>query len=51
MQNKVMLFLDAHLGSGSNAIATNNLGFSFVGIALNRDYFDAACKHIEQTYK
>ena len=43
--------LDTHLGSVSNAIATINLGFSFVGIALNRDYFDAACKRIEQTYK
>ena len=40
--------LDTHLGSGSAAIAANNLGFEFVGIELDADYYDAACKRVEQ---
>lgn len=39
---------DSHMGSGSSAIAANNLGFEFVGCELDEDYFDAACKRIEQ---
>lgn len=34
--------LDTHLGSGSSAIAAHNLGFDFVGMELDKDYFDAA---------
>jgi len=40
--------LDTHLGSGSHAIACNNLGFELVGCELDADYFKAACKRIEQ---
>lgn len=40
--------LDTHLGSGSSAIACNNLGFDFVGCELDTDYFTAACKRVEQ---
>lgn len=40
--------LDTHLGSGSSAIAANNLGFEFVGMELDADYFNAACKRIQQ---
>jgi site-specific DNA-methyltransferase (adenine-specific) len=43
--------LDTHLGSGSSAIAANNLGFDFVGMELDADYFAAACKRIEQSSK
>lgn len=42
--------LDTHLGSGSSAIAANKLGFEFVGIELDADYFEAACKRIEKAY-
>lgn len=42
--------LDTHLGSGSSAIAANGLGFEFVGIELDADYYAAACKRIEQAY-
>lgn len=38
---------DSHMGSGSSAIACNNLGFEFVGCELDPDYFEAACKRIE----
>lgn len=40
--------LDTHLGSGSSAIAAHNLGFDFVGMELDKDYYDAACKRFEQ---
>lgn len=39
--------LDTHLGSGSSAIACNNLGFELVGCELDPDYFAAACKRIK----
>jgi site-specific DNA-methyltransferase (adenine-specific) len=39
--------LDTHLGSGSHAIACNNLGFEMVGCELDTDYFEAACKRIK----
>ena len=42
--------LDTHLGSGSSAIAANGLGFEFVGIELDADYYAAACRRIEQAY-
>lgn len=41
--------LDTHLGSGSSAIAANTLGFEFVGIELDADYFAAACNRIESS--
>lgn len=40
--------LDTHLGSGSIAIACNNLGFDLTATELDKDYFDAACKRIKQ---
>ena len=36
--------LDTHLGSGSSAIAAHKLGFDFVGIEIDKDYYDAAVK-------
>lgn len=43
--------LDTHLGSGSSAIACNNLGFEMVGCELDADYYQAACKRVEQASK
>jgi site-specific DNA-methyltransferase (adenine-specific) len=40
--------LDTHLGSGSSAIAAHNLGFDFVGMELDPDYYAAAVKRFEQ---
>jgi site-specific DNA-methyltransferase (adenine-specific) len=45
--NKGDKILDTHLGSGSHAIACNNLGFEMVGCELDTDYFEAACKRIK----
>jgi site-specific DNA-methyltransferase (adenine-specific) len=39
--------IDTHLGSGSSAIAAHNLGFDFVGMELDKDYFDAACARLK----
>lgn len=39
---------DSHLGSGSSAIAANNMGFEFVGCELDVDYYNAACKRVAQ---
>ncbi len=43
--------LDTHLGSGSNAISAYYFGVSeFVGVEIDKEYFDAASKRInEQT--
>ena len=40
--------LDTHLGSGSIAIACYNLGYEFTGCELDKDYYEAAIKRIEQ---
>ena len=40
--------LDTHGGSFSSAIACNNLGFEFVGMELDKDYFDASVKRFEK---
>jgi site-specific DNA-methyltransferase (adenine-specific) len=40
--------LDTHLGSGSSAIAGNNLGFDMVGCELDEDYYKAAFARVEQ---
>ena len=39
-----MRILDTHLGSGSSAIAAHYGGFEFVGMELDKDYYDAAVK-------
>lgn len=39
---------DSHMGSGSSAIACNNLGFEFIGCELDEDYYNAACERIAQ---
>jgi site-specific DNA-methyltransferase (adenine-specific) len=41
--------LDTHLGSGSNAISAYYFGVGeFVGIELDKEYFDAACKRVDE---
>jgi len=39
-----MKIIDTHLGSGSSAIAAYNFGCDFVGMEIDKDYFDAAVK-------
>ncbi|MES1989242.1 MAG: DNA methyltransferase [Pseudomonadota bacterium] len=40
--------LDTHCGSGSIAIACNNLSFDLTACELDKDYFDASVKRIQQ---
>ena len=40
--------LDTHLGSGSIAIACHNLGYDLTGYEIDKEYFEAANKRIEQ---
>ena len=40
--------LGTHLGSGSSAIAAHYAGLDFVGIELDKDYFDAAVARFEK---
>ena len=40
--------LDTHLGSGSIAIACHNLGYDLTGYEIDKDYYEAAVKRIEQ---
>ena len=40
--------LDTHLGSGSIAIACHNLGYNLTGYEIDKDYYKAAKKRIEQ---
>lgn len=43
--------LDTHLGSGSIAIACDNLGFDLLGIEKDRHYYEAAMKRLENHQK
>ena len=40
--------LDTHLGSGSIAIACHNLGYELTACELDKEYYNAAMKRIEQ---
>jgi site-specific DNA-methyltransferase (adenine-specific) len=40
--------LDTHLGSGSHAIACNNLGFELTACELDKDYYEASIKRIQK---
>ena len=40
--------LDTHLGSGSIAIACNDMGFNLTACELDKDYFEEACKRIKR---
>jgi len=39
--------LDTHVGSASSLIACEDLGFSYVGFELDKNYYDSAMKRIE----
>lgn len=39
--------LDPYMGSGTTGVACANLGRDFIGIEIERKYFDIACERIE----
>ena len=43
--------LDTHLGSMSSVIACLNLGYEITGSELDKDYFEAGIKRVEQSQK
>lgn len=43
--------LDPYMGSGTTGCAAVELGLRFIGIELVPEYFDIACRRIEQAYK
>ena len=43
--------LDTHLGSASSAIAAHYFGVDFVGMEIDKDYYDAACKRFDDETK
>ena len=40
--------LDTHVGSASSLIACYDMGFDYVGFELDKDYYDMACKRLEE---
>ena len=44
------LVLDPFMGSGTTGVACANLGRKFIGIEIERKYFDIACERIEAAY-
>ena len=45
------LITDPFMGSGTTGVAAANLGRKFIGIELERKYFDIACERIEQAQR
>jgi site-specific DNA-methyltransferase (adenine-specific) len=43
--------LDTHLGSGSIAIACHDMGFDLTGYEIDKDYYEAAVKRLENHQK
>ncbi len=43
--------LDPFMGSGTTGVACAKMGRKFIGIELDENYFDIACKRIEEAYK
>jgi DNA modification methylase len=43
--------LDPFMGSGTTLVACAKLGRKGIGIELDPDYFDIACRRVEQAYR
>lgn len=43
--------LDPFMGSGTTGVACAKLGRKFIGIELDKQYFDIACERIEKAYQ
>ncbi len=42
------IILDTHFGSGSIAVACNDLGFNLIASEIDKTYFSTACKQIKE---
>lgn len=45
------IILDPFMGSGTTGVAAVQMGREFIGIELNPDYFEIACKRIEDAQR
>ena len=45
------LILDPFMGSGTTGVACAQLGRKFIGIEIERKYFDIACERIDNAYR
>jgi site-specific DNA-methyltransferase (adenine-specific) len=43
--------LDPFMGSGTTGVACAQLGRKFIGIEIERKYFDIACERIDNAYR
>lgn len=48
LPSSALTILDPFMGSGTTGVACVNLGRSFIGIERDPDYFDIACRRIEE---
>ena len=49
--NRDDLVLDHFMGSGTTGVACAQLGRKFIGIEIERKYFDIACERIDNAYR
>ena len=42
--------LDPFMGSGTTGVACAKLGRKFIGVEINEQYFDIACKRVQKAY-
>ena len=49
--NKGETILDPFMGSGTTLVACAKLGRKGIGIEIDPDYFDIACKRVEEAYR
>lgn len=45
------IILDPFMGSGTTGVACMNLGRKFIGIEIDKGYFDIACERIDQAQR
>lgn len=45
------VILDPYMGSGTTGIACANLGRKFIGVELEAEYFEVACKRLENAQR
>lgn len=51
LPSEVNSILDPFMGSGTTGVACAKLGKKFIGIEQDKEYFDLACKRIDDAYK
>ena len=51
LSERGMAVLDPFMGSGTTGVACANLGRKFIGIEIERKYFDIACERSDNAYR